>query len=345
MKIINQLDNKYIGKRKIKLKSSLNGDFSYINALILCLSNIPDLLLFLQNNISFINNPQKIPLTFSFFREIDHLYSNSSENEINVQDSSSIIKIIEHCFPFLKTNKNPIDLFILLMNDIDDELNDDKRMIIPNDIDKRDLNGIIKYKTIFFNNNKSIITQIFNSFYKKEFKCLECNNTFYEIQNFFTFDLDPINTYKKYNKNILTINDCLTNYVSPTTSKFICTICNKSSKFAIIKNIFSPSNNLVFVLNRNNSEQESIMLKIKLNYEETLDISYFIDKKSAVKNPQYILIAVVAYSFDKKKFVAFCKNLAVDEWIYFDDDLINQCNYNYMVNNSTPYLLFYKMLG
>ena len=100
----------------------------------------------------------------------------------------------------------------------------------------------------------------------------------------------------------------------------------------------------MFVINRYNSEKEKTMIKIKFNYEEILDISYYIDRSTINKKIQYILIAVVAYSIERKKFVAYCKNLFVDEWIFFDDDLINQCNYNDMVNNSTPYLLFYRIL-
>lgn len=349
MSIQNELQNKFKEKRTISLKNStLNGDYSYINALILCLSNLPDLLLYLQKNINDLNNRQKFPIAYTLFSVIEHLFIRYPKKAPFV-DSSRIIKIINHCYPFLQISRNPVDLFSLLMQDIHEELNakkNKKKLIIFKKIlDNRNLDNVIGQRIIDFNdNNESVISQLFNSFYKKEIRCLGCNNTFYDLQNFITFDLDPMNTYKNYKKNIVTIDDCLKYYVSPITSTKICSICNHSSKFVEKKNFFSLSNNLAFGINRNNSEQEQLMLKIKFNYEEILDISKYIDKKLVEIKAEYILVAVVAYFSKKEKYVAFCKNLVVDEWVYFDDDLINQCNYNYMVNNSTPYLLFYKML-
>lgn len=341
----NQLDKNYIEKRIINLKCSKNGDYSYINSLVICLSNLPDLLIYLKQNIQLLNNPQKFPLTFCFFRVVEHLYLNIPKNKSNIYDSLTIIKVIEHCFPFLKESKNPIDLFSLLISNIHKELNENKTIVIPKNTEKMDLNEVIKHKIIYFNNtNESIISKIFNSFYKKEIKCSICNNTFYELENFFSFDLDPINTFIKYNKNILTIYDCLTYYIQPKTSKLICSVCNRPSNLVTLKNIFSPSKNLVFVINRYNYNEDNLITKIKLNYEEILDISQFIDKKLVDIKTEYILIAVVSYSFNKKNFLAFCKNLFIDEWVYFNDNSIDQCNFNYILNNTIPCLLFYRML-
>ena len=72
MKITKLLSNEYLQKRYIGLKVQGFGsdDYSYLNSLVQCLGGIPDILLYLQNNINYINNPQKIPLTFSFFQII-----------------------------------------------------------------------------------------------------------------------------------------------------------------------------------------------------------------------------------------------------------------------------------
>ena len=110
------------------------------------------------------------------------------------------------------------------------------------------------------------------------------------------------------------------------------------------KNIFSPSNNLVFVLSHNNPNEEKEMMKFKFYYEEILDITYYIDKKLVDIKTEYILIGVVAFSLDTKKFISFCRNIFDNIWMYYDEDKINECNYDYIVNNSNPYILFYKML-
>ena len=344
-----QLDSDYAGKRTIILKSLEYKDCSYVNSLLQCLGNLPDLLIYLKNNINNINKPKKIPFAFNFFRVIEHLYIKKSLENYTIYDTCPFIEVIDHFYPFLKINKNPIDLFNIIMHDIHNELNklklENKKTIFPKNFDKKNLDEVIIFSlTDFFNKNYSIISQIFTSFFMKEIKCTKCNNTFYELQNFTSFDLDIINTYKAYKKNNLTINDCLTYYISKTNINLICSICNKSSKLIIKKNIYSPSKNLAFVINRNNQNDEKEILKIKFNYEENLDISYYIDTKIDDIKVEYILIGVVGFLFKEKKYVAFCKNLFYNEWICFEDEAIEEINYSYMINNSTPYILFYKLL-
>ena len=342
------LKKKYIEKRKKILKCSQNDDYSYFNSLFDCLGNIYDLLLYLQKNINLINEPEKYPYTFSFFRIIEHLKNNNSKSNPN-NDVLTFIKVIESFFPFFKTNKNPIDLFNILMSLIHNELNEIQKKntncFYKEKIDKRDLNKVIQYKIINFNhNNDTIISKYFNFFCKKEIKCIKCNNIFYELQNFISFDLDPINTYKKFKQSNLSLYDCFAYYISPCTEKAICSVCNQFSELKVQKKIYSPSSNLVLVINRNNSKEEKEILYNNINYEEILDISYYIDDKMVDFKIQYILIGVVAFLLNKKIFVSFCKDLFHSEWVCFDEESINECDFNYMKNNSSPYILFYKML-
>ena len=347
----NQLDTKYKEERKIILKISENEDYSHYISLFQCFANLHDLLLYLQKNIDLLNNPEKFPFSFSFFRIIYHLYNNNNNSENNPnKDIISFIKVIGRFYPFLNKNKNPIDLFSILINDLHNELNQFQKYNNTNcfsgkKVDKRNAYEVINYAITNFNqNNATIISKFFTLFCKREIKCIKCKNIYYELQNFISFDIDPINTYKKYKKNNLTINDCLTYYLSPSTEKVICSLCNKLCKLSIQKKIYSPPSNLVLVINRNNEEEEKELLDIKIKYEEILDISYFIDKKVDFK-AQYILISVVALLYDKNKFVSFCKKIFHNnEWECFDDESIKECNYDYMVNNSSPYILFYKKL-
>lgn len=343
------LGSNYIVKISIRLKNTENNDCSYVNSLLHCFGILPDLLIYLQKNINYINNPEKLPLTFCFFRVIEHLYINKSVENSAIHNTSIFTNVITHFYPFLQMNKNPIDLFNILMHDIHIELNEatlkSQKIIFQKNFDIRNLNEVIKNTIINFNNkNDSIITKNFTFFYKKEIKCINCNSIYYELQNFTSFDLDVINTYKIYKKDNLTINDCLTYYISPINIYVKCSLCNKSSKLVVKKNIYSHTTNLVFVINRNSQEDEQEIMKIKFNYEEILDISYYIDTKIDDIKAEYILIGVVAFLIKEKKFVSFCKNLFYNEWICYDDEKIEECNYNYMINNSTPYILFYKLL-
>ena len=344
MKITKLLSNEYLQKRYIGLKVQGFGsdDYSYLNSLVQCLGGIPDILLYLQNNINYINNPQKIPLTFSFFQIIERLYHSS--NNATIYNSKRFLEIIEHCFPFLKTEKNPIDLYHLLFHDMHDEINEKKSQ--KNNqikVDKKNMNEVINYEmNIFNNNNKSIFSDLFTLFYKKEIQCTSCNGIFYELQNFISLDLDVINIYKRYQKNNLTIKFCLNEFMNPIRTKKVCHICNTVSQLVVRRTIFSASNILVFILNRFNKEEEEEMKKIKFEYEEDLDMTNYIENNSQKINMHYILIGVVSFLFRENKFAAFCKNLLSYKWTCFVDENVYECNYEQIINGSTPYLLFYK---
>ena len=349
IKIKNALNNNFTQKRKIGLKGKENCDYSYLNSLIQCLVNIPDILLYFQKNINYINKPKKYPLTFCFFIFVERLYQNTNNNNFSIYSSGKFIGIIEHCFPLLKVNKNPIDLFHLLIYDIHNELNKAfiKREIKPKVINKTNLSEVIDFEIKKFNHyNKSFISDIFNIFFKKEIKCRTCNKIFYELQHLFSFDLDIINTYKISHKNELNIYDCLNYYINPSEINRICYLCKKASHLLVKKIIFSPPKILTFILSRNNKKEEEEIMKIKFKYDEVieLDIANYINSKLVKIQKQYILISVLAYSFDEKKFVGFCKNLFSNEWICFNDEKINSINYEYIINKSSPYILFYKLV-
>lgn len=349
LKIKNELDNNFKTKRKKGLKNfkKNENDYSYIHSLIQCMGGIPDILLFLiKNKNDLYNNAKKKPKTFAFFKIIDQLYEDKHQETIG--NSASFITIIGHCFPFLKANgKNPIDLYHLLLFGMHEELNSaEKNIINVRDDECYNKNSsILENEIIFFNNrNDSFISDTFNSFIKKEIKCTSCNNTFYELDNFYSFDLDAINTYREYNKKTLNINDCLKYYIKPKNIKRICSICHKKSNLILKKTIFESSKILVFVLTRNNSNEEEEMLTIKFNYKEIIDISDYIDSKLIKITAEYLLIGVVAFLFDEKKYVSFCKNLFYNEWICFNEDSIRECNFDDMINSSTPFILFYKRI-
>ena len=345
-KIRNELEYRFIKNRKIGLKGRDNCDDSYLNSLIQCLGTIPDILVYFQKNIKFINNPKEYPLTFSFFRLIEHLYPYIIEGNYSFYSTNKFLKIIEHCFPFLRNNKNPIDLYHLLMHDIHDEINNIKKDKIEQKIiNVKEITEVINNSiNLYKKNNNSIISEIFNIFYNKEIKCNSCQNIFYEMQHYISFDLDIINTYKNLQKNNLTINDCLNNFVKPVFIKRICCLCGKISQLEVKKDIFITSNILVFIVSRNNENEKNIFNNIKLNYEKILNIDKYLNKKSINKSSKFLLIGVVAYLSNGNKFVSYCKNLFSNEWIFFNDEKINSCQYEDMINTSTPYILFYKMI-
>ena len=87
------------------------------------------------------------------------------------------------------------------------------------------------------------------------------------------------------------------------------------SNLSVQKTIFTPSNNLVLVINRNNPNEEKEMFEIIFKYEEILDIPKYIYQKMVDNNTRCILIGDVAFLLKNKKFVSFC-TIFHNEWIY-----------------------------
>ena len=339
LQLQNELKEKYLIKRKIILKynpknNDFSKDLSFFNSVIQCIGGIPDILLFLQNNESFLEIRRKeIPLTHAFFVTIKQLYDNKNKNKF--ENSANFFEVLKYLFPILNANiRNPIDLYHLLILRMERELRIEKN------------NNSIEQKIKCDNNkNDSFISQTFNFFFKTETKCTLCKKTINELQNFYSFDLDIINIYKKILKNEITINDCLEYYIRPKNAQRICCFCHKKSNLEVKKTFYQPSNILVFVLNRNNRSEKIEILKIRFIYEEIIDISNYVDKNSPTIKAEYILIGVVAFSLTKQKFVSFCRNILYNEWFSFNEDNINECKYNDIIHSNTPYILFYKRIN
>ena len=107
--------------------------------------------------------------------------------------------------------------------------------------------------------------------------------------------------------------------------------------------IYSPSPILVLIFNRGKGKE----YKIKINFEEKLDISKIVIKN---ENLYYELQGVVKHlgeSTADGHFIAFCRTAVPmfhNNWYCFNDQSVTQVNdWNDIINSGDTYMLFYEL--
>ena len=102
-------------------------------------------------------------------------------------------------------------------------------------------------------------------------------------------------------------------------------------------------NILIVNLNRGRGNE----FNVKLYFEENLDISNFVFHNMSPK--KYELIGVVTHyglSNESGHFIAYCKCICQKCvcWYKYNDAQISKADFSEIVNNGTPYLLFYHYM-
>ena len=101
---------------------------------------------------------------------------------------------------------------------------------------------------------------------------------------------------------------------------------------------------LILLLNRGNG----IEFNVKINFEEDLDLSNFIEMKNT--GFKYRLIGVITHIGESGMgghFIAYCKDIFSNTWYKYNDAIVTEVN-NFqteVINFAMPYLLFYKKIN
>ena len=146
--------------------------------------------------------------------------------------------------------------------------------------------------------------------------------------------------------NIISIYECFE--YNRKTEKFTgenmnyCNICNQLSDSLYTSEIFVSPNILVLILNRGKGN----IYDVKLNFEETIDITQFVLKK---EKPQitynlYGVITHIGESGPNAHFIASCKSSINNKWYRFNDAIISPITniQKEVIDFGTPYILFYQ---
>ena len=346
----------------------------FINPILQCLSQTEDLTSYFlnENNINTImdNNialkeKDSLKLSPSYLELIQNLWKEKEQG--HYYSPSKFLEIfekigIDYGVPFRSNDPNDIKEFIIfIIEQLHRELrkkNNNNEQIINQPLDQYDKNNSRNNFLRNFNEETSIISELFFGYNEIILQCLNCQITNknlkcynYEMFNCLIFPLEEV---KKFTNNCnlpsqnnqITINDCF-HYYSKTEyfrgdNKYYCNYCKKLNDTKYSCHIYDSPKILILVLNNDKANRNNI----KIDFKETIDITYFVINKDndQIKYSLYGVITYIKRNNSNPNFIASCKNPINKKWYRYNDEKVNLINdlQKEVINYETPYILFYK---
>ena len=185
----------------------------------------------------------------------------------------------------------------------------------------------------------SIIGANLCGFQKNVFICQKCggiSNNF-NIFNILIFGLEATAKFFNLNNNIPTITfDQCFQFLSKAElfQDTYCQKCKITGNSMYKENLYMLPNYLIIILNRGNGN----IFNCKVEIPEIFDSSNY---EEGDKNKKYELIGIV--SGINGTFIAFCKHSIDYKWRCYNDNIVTECQ-NDFLNKGIPYILFYKKI-
>ena len=298
----------------------------------------------------------------------NNTYLNKNNDSYAPKDFKTKISTKNDLFKGVAAN-DAKDLVNFLIMTLHEELNTaDKKILNTNAINQDQRNQQLMFNLFtqdFVNNNKSIISDLF---YGVNYNIVQCNGCMarsfnYQTYFFFVFPLEEIRIFKSqnnynnnfnynmnFNNNEVNIYDCFLydqriNYMVGENAMF-CNFCKRQCNSQMCTILAFGPEIIIIILNRG----QGIQYKVKVNFDEQLNLYNFIEYKDTGVN--YQLIGVVTHlggSDMSGHFIAYCKNPISNTWYQYNDSIVNEVNQaNFkaeVIDYAMPYLLFYQKVG
>ena len=302
----------------------------YLNSILQCFYYCNDLTnYFLNNKIEIEKKDGK--LSNAYLNLILRLNNKEKYNDAKV--FLNALKEVSNNF-FKRGGNDPKAVLFYLLESIHDELKEQNIYYIEKDICCEDINQEKAFQKCKQNeeNNKSIISELFNWCLITENECKKCGNNHYicEYKNNILIEL---NKYKTQDK-IIQLDDLIKFYFQDTEEYFICNTDSEIFKVIFTKKMISLPQYLIIILNRN-------IIKFNVKYNDCIDLSkYCVNDNNAKYN---FIGATLTNDYENKKGTHAISRCRTSEgtYIFNDLDIINDYN---DINNYNPYILFYKKI-
>ena len=353
------------------------GATCYMNATLQCFCHIEKFLNFFKCSSQVLNN-KKNNLTSSFKLLIDNLWPNDFDPTVKYwapEEFKNKISKMNDLFAGIAANDSK-DLVNFIIMTLHEELNkaeivEENNNFIPN-IDQTNKNLIFQnFTQDFTKKNKSIISDLFYAINCNVTKCGLCNTEIfnYQIYFFLIFPLEEVrkfkneyNNYNNYNQfnpfnyqnnfinnnNEVNMIDCFNynqkvNFMAGENSMY-CNRCRINCDCTMWTYLVTGPEILIIILNRG----KGIEFNIKINFEEYLDLSNYIEYKNT--GCKYKLIGVITHIGESSMsghFIAYCRDPIKDDWYKYNDAIVNKVEnfQNEVTNFAMPYLLFYQKIN
>ena len=389
---------KEIDELKIKYKKELNnnplkiykkptliglnniGATCFMNATLQCLSQTEGLTSFflkdtnkekiLNNNIA-IKNKNENQISPCFLELIHKLWEINGKNSFS---PNNFMNIINEMNPLFKKGQagDSKDFIIFVLEQLHKELKQSLKNININNIknneslNQYDQENAFNYFISDFQENCSIISDVFFGITETTNECFNCKNNYnshnmnnpicynYQIFNCLIFPLEEIRKMKNIssqninyiNNNIVTLIDCFTynqkSEIFTGQNQNYCNVCKQLNDSIYSSKIYSSPTVLILILNRGKGN----IFDIKLNFSEVIDLTQFILRKDMplLIYSLYGVITHIGQSGPSAHFVASCKSPIDNKWYRYNDAIVNPINniQKEVIDFGTPYILFYR---
>jgi ubiquitin C-terminal hydrolase len=298
----------------------------------------------------------------------NNTYSNKKNDSYAPKDFKTKISTMNELFMGVAAN-DAKDLVNFLIMTLHAELNTaEKKNLNTNAINQDQRNQQLMFKLFtqdFVNSNKSIISDLFYGVNYNIVHCNGCGSTAYNYQTyfFFVFPLEEVRIFKSqnnynnnfnynmnFNNNEVNIYDCFLydqriNYMMGENAMY-CNICKRQCNSQMCTLLAFGPEIIIIILNRGQGAE----FKVKVNFQEQLNLYSFIEYKDTGVN--YQLIGVITHLGGNDMsghFIAYCKNPISNSWYQYNDSIVNEVNQaNFkaeVIDYAMPYLLFYQKVG
>ena len=322
---------------------------SSLSAVTRCLYSFPKL----SNNLIKLQKECKnpSPITTGFINAITNI-KNNIHNQFN-----QFKEILAVHIPKLNTDEeiDPIFIVALLLEKMHKELNivkqnqiNEQQYIINSTFNGQDedkSNKIEMLDRFFKHFTKNFNSPISNSFFgtlKEKKICQKCGMFNYNFGCFclMTFDLNELCGQNNNGANLINLFQAMHNKTKQygIQDQIYCDRCLCYQIHTKNKQIYSMPYDLIISLERG----INCANKIQINFPFDLDISNFVELKESPKRYQLVGTVNRTEINGKEHYVSFTKNQNNDNWIFSDDDKLNQADKKLSLTYGIPILLFYR---
>ena len=341
------------------------GKYIYVNPILELLGGIKEFKdHFIKNGEDYTTKIEKNKsslLSFVTNRLYKNFYYKEETKKKKLYNSKNFLKVLNELNKFLGSSENTKlnDVLMFILNQLHDENNNiqyknSSFQKYNNRNLKEVINNGIKY---FKENNNSIITSTLNFYLLQTLICPECNNQYFEIKTFPTFELNISYAYQKMmpsGNRIISLKDCLDNEKSSKDKslKFYCDVCNS---YRVSKEVnyqfYKINDKIIFLLDRGEGfDDDNFPLNIIFKIESIIDLNeYMLNPNLSSK---FVLTGIISLESKEKRFVCFSKSFMNDKWYLYLDEYTEEknCIEDILTEHNDkwkyiPYVLMYSKIN
>ena len=324
------IDRDDLEKKKIAGLSNFEGN-CYLNSILQCFYYCKDLTnFFIRNENEIIKKGGK--LSNAYLKLILRLNKKKKYNDAKILLNA--LQDVSYNF-FKKGGNDPKAALFYLLENLHNELKEQNLNYKEEDICCEDIDQERVFQRCKNNeeNNKSIISELFNWCLLTKNECKKCGNIHYmcEYQNNI---LIALNKYETKEKNVK-LDNLIKFYFKDVEKHFFCNFGKEVFKVKFHKEMISLPQYLIIILNRK-------IIQFNIQYEDFIDLSEYCTNENNAKY-KFIGTSLTNDYEDKEGTHAISRCMTLDGVYIFNDlTTIKCCNNN--INGYNPYILFYKKI-